>query len=708
MKNAVVIAGVFMLLFAGLPDAIASWVTSQNDNIELLEEHVTMNIKENIALQKFKATFQSHNSSQTEAEFFMGIAPDEKVDKFIVTIDGKEQKAELLDAEKARKIYEEIVAKRKDPALLEYYGYGLLRVRIFPIAPKSVFEVNVELTQTLKSNNGLVRIQSLNANPSSSLEKVKKVSFQAVINSSKPVRTIFSPTHDITISRKDTNNVQITYQKDDYVPQSPLILYYNLDSSKMAANLFSYVEPGKDGYFMLTLSPHFTELEALPRDVVFSVDISGSMKEGDRIGQVKTALGKFIDSLGDNDRFNIVTYSTEANKYQDGFIKTSESSKKAAKLFVEDLASSGGTNIEEAIKKSYDHEFRKDAVKIILFLTDGLPTIGERNTDKLVNISRNAQGIRVFCFGVGFDVNTQLLDLMATENRGDRIYMHPKDDIKTILETFVVRLNAPLVGNPSVNIDNAITEIFPKNIPDIFNGQELIIFGRFKGEGERTVTLKGNISGKEKEFSYKLNFKHNNEYAFVPRLWATQKIDFLLDEIRRKGAQKELIDHIVELSKKYGIVTPYTSLLIIEDAPVDSVSLNKNVEKILQESKDDKFNGIREFSKVDNQQKWRNCYNNEAQYRNCNQSIDRNNDASSLQKTMSRMRQVSNRAFYNCSNKWVDADFDGDRDGKKVKEVKFMSDEYFELLKKNKEVAQYLALGKEVTFQCDNQWYTVK
>ncbi len=670
--------------------------------MELRETHQTMTITDIVARKHFRLVFHNTNTSpRTEATFFMDLEPDQRVDRFKVTIAGKEAEAEILDQEKARKIYEDIVRKQKDPALLEYSGYRLLRCRIFPLPPQSTFEVEVETIETLRSDGGLVRVQTMNASPASFKKPIERASIQATIATSRPLRTVFSPTHAADVARRNSHEARLSWEKRDYVPAGPFVFYFATDDRGIGATLLAYAEPGEDGAFMLTLAPPggAPDAERLPRDIVFLVDTSGSMNEAGKIDQARRALARFVETLAERDRFAIVTFGTEAAKYRDDLVAATADARDHARRFVENLRARGGTAVEEALALAGQGTFRPEATRIVVLLSDGVPTIGERDPQRLTALAVRLQA-RIFSFGIGADVHTQLLDRLAIETGGDRVYVQPNEDLAAVLEGFAKRIDAPILARPALTFDGQVTEIHPRRLPDIFRGGELTVYGRFRGDGPRRVELSGLAGGKRVTRTYEIDLRADRRHDFVPRLWAIQKIDFLIDEIRRHGTSKELVDHIVELAKRYAIVTPYTSFLMTEDA----ATARARVESNLRNSKADGFTGPRELALVGNQQQWRAAGNQEAQVYACNGALGRGSDARGVAQTLAEQRVVCNRAFYNGAKGWVDASFASQQ----ARVLKFGSEDYFQFARENPDAGRMLALGNNVTFQHRNQWFRVE
>ncbi len=677
-------------------------LTERPGLVELLETHATMRIHENVARKRLRMLFHNtRRDPQTEATFFLELEPGQKVEQFKVRVAGKEMEGEILDAEKSKAIYEEIVRKKKDPALLEMYGARLVRFRIFPIPPQAEFEVEVDTIEHLRAQQGVVRVDTINASTTSFGKPLRRVSVEATVTSAKTVKSIFSPTHAVNVERKDAREARLRYEKANYVTTGRFVFYYVLGEEGLGATLIAHAEAGEDGSFMLLLTPpaEVKEEDRLPRDVVFVADVSGSMGEQGKMEQARAALKKFIGTLTDRDRFNIVSFATEAAAWREAPVPATAEHREAASRHADGLRARGGTNVEEALKLALAQPFRGEATKIVLLLSDGAPTIGEREPLKLA-AGASKPGVRVFTFGFGADVNTQLLDRLALETGGDRQYVHPKEDLALVLDAFAKRIDAPILAGPALDFgkEAGIAEIHPKRLPDIFRGGELVVFGRFKGEKPRRVELSGTAAGERVSRAYDLDFTPSPAHDFVARLWAIQKIDFLIDEMRARGTSKELVDHIVELAKKYAIVTPYTSFLITEDAATGFV------EGQHKQSLANRFVGDREWMLSRNQQDWRNAGNNEAQVYAGNHALGRGNDARGVAQALNEQRLVSNRAFYNRQGNWVQTGYAAQN----ARSLTFAGDDYFKYLRENPEARAWMSLGQNVVFWNRGEWVRVE
>jgi Ca-activated chloride channel family protein len=539
--------------------------------LEVRSVKATATIKDQVAQTKIEQEFYNPNPRQLEGTFIMPLPKGAHLEKFRMEVNGKMTEAELLSADKAKGIYEEIVRKAKDPALLEYVGRDLLKVRIFPIEANSTKRIEVSYTQLLKNDGGLVGYTIPLNTAKYCSTPVKNFSLKLEIEAGTPLKTIYSPTHNVEVVRHASKTATIGLEQQLLSADKDFELFYSAEKSELGMSLLTYRKAGEDGYFMLFASPGFEseKRRAIPKDVVFVFDTSGSMS-GKKMEQAKKALIFCIQNLNDEDRFEVIRFSTETEALFRGMKDVSDSTKKEAETFVNALKTIGGTAINDALKTALetgDKDSKRP--KLIVFLTDGLPTVGETSVDEILkNVTEKAKGsTRIFAFGVGTDVNTHLLDRIAEETRAASQYVLPDEDTEVKLSNFFSKINDPVLADLSLDFgDIKTSKIHPGKLPDLFKGQQLMVLGRYKDDGKATAELRGKIGDEEKKFSYDVRFpREETEHEFIPRLWATRRVGFLLEEIRHRGENAELKDEVTELAKKYGIVTPYTSFLVTED-----------------------------------------------------------------------------------------------------------------------------------------------
>jgi Ca-activated chloride channel family protein len=541
--------------------------------LELVRLQVDTSIKDQVATTTVEQEFHNPNSSTIEGSFIFPVPKDSHLDKFVLTLDGKKLEAELLPAEKAQRIYEDIVRRAKDPGLLEYAGSDLYKVRIFPIGPHRSRQVRLSYTQLLPSDQGLVSYQLPLSPGKFSAKPIQKVLVKMAVETSKPLKSIFSPTHTLEIKRSGSREAVAVYEGCNLDTVESLRLYFAPETDPVGMNLLTYRHEGEDGYFLLLASPgvDVTPRNVVPKDVVFVLDTSGSMA-GKKLEQAKKALLFCIANLGDEDQFEVVRFSTDVEPLFEKTVPANSENRAKAESFVRNLKPIGGTAIAEALQASAKmaSASSRERVFMMIFLTDGQPTIGDTNEKSiLAGLKRaNASGNRVFCFGIGADVNTHLLDQVSSQTRGFSQYVLPEEDLELKLSSFYSKIREPVLANPALTFTGKFSanRTYPPVLPDLFRGEQLVLVGRFRGEGPGAAVLEGTVNGGKQRFAFDLDLSEKHSSSdFIPRLWATRRVGALLDEIRLQGENSELREEVTALARQYGIVTPYTAYLIVED-----------------------------------------------------------------------------------------------------------------------------------------------
>jgi Ca-activated chloride channel family protein len=545
--------------------------------LAMLNHHVNITIDDQVAVTTVEQVFRNHTDRPLEATYVFPVPKGASVRKFSMWIDGKEVPGELIDAAKARKIYTDIVQRTLDPGLLEYMGNDLLRVKVFPVPAHGDQKIKLSYTSIANNDNGLIEyIYPLKTNGKAT-KTLEKFALDINVKSQHAVQNIYSPTHYISMTRPSDREANVHFEKDQGLLDKDFQLFYTTGKKDVGLTALTH-RPNSEGhgYFMLLASPRaeLSKDQQIPRDMVFVLDTSGSMR-GKRMEQARAALKFCLNQLGPKDRFALINFATVVNKYTDNLLSATEEQLTAARKWVDKLQATGGTAIDDALSRAL--EFRTDDPSrnfTIVFFTDGTPTVGELNPDKIVaNFSKkNTTSTRLFTFGVGDDVNATLLDRLAEQSRAISTYVREAEDIEAKVSSLYGKISNPVLANLKLSVGEGvqISEVYPPQLPDLFHGSQLVVLGRYDGNGHALIKLTGYVGKEVHEFVYELKFpgKTDDDRAFVEDLWARRKVGYLLDQIRTNGEKKELVDEVVALAKRYGITTPYTSFLIVPDAPL--------------------------------------------------------------------------------------------------------------------------------------------
>jgi Ca-activated chloride channel homolog len=543
---------------------------------------VQASIRDQVAQVQVSQTFVNTGSTTMEVEFCFPLPYDGAIDRLTLMVDGQEFAARLLPAGEARALYESIVRKNRDPALLEWIGSGMFRTSVFPVPPGQERKVSLKYTQLLRSSQQLADFLFPLSTAKYTSQPVESVQFRVAIETTADLKSVYSPTHQVQIERPDARHAVATYTATNAIPGSDFRLFYDVAAGPVGASVLSYrPADADDGYFLLLAAPQFAapDQAQTSKNVVFVLDRSGSM-EGQKIEQAREALAFVLNNLREGDRFNVVVYDSSVETFRPELQVFNSETRAAAIGFVNGIYAGGSTNISGALSTGLAQFKDAEGPSYLLFLTDGLPTVGETNEAKLVAESKQANPgkVRVISFGVGYDVNSRLLDRLSREHHGQSEYVRPEEDLEVHVSRLFKKISAPVMTDVAVSIEfdtpttaeqgAATNRLYPRTLPDLFAGEQLVLVGRYKSTGRAKVTLTGTVAGTERSFDFPAEFaapaSNDASLAFVEKLWAVRRIGEIIDEIDLNGKNDELVKELVALSTKHGILTPYTSFLADE------------------------------------------------------------------------------------------------------------------------------------------------
>lgn len=664
-----------------------------------------MTIEDQIATTHIDQLFVNDNDWLLEGTYLFPLPAGATVSQLTMWVNGQAIEARLLPAGEARDIYDEIVRQLRDPALLEYIGRDAIQANVFPIPPHDERRIEIKYSQVLTADNGLfhyVYPQSTNLYTNTALDNQN---IRVEVASDEAIRAIYSPTHPVAISRTGDFAAVVGYEAEQVMADQDFELYYSVSAEEISLNLLSYKESGEDGFFLLLVAPTVTvdQNQVVARDIILVLDTSGSM-EGDKLAQAKEAAIYVIDHLNPQDRFNIVTFSTGVRNYAPTLQRADDSGDYVT--FINGLEALGGTNISGALLEAAAIA-DPQRPPTILFLTDGLATEGVVETALLLSNVGQAvpAGTRLFAFGVGDDVDTFLLDSLAESYRGTTTYVRPGQAIDEAVSSFYAKVSTPVLTNISLDFgDITVEQLYPDTLPDLFAGSQLVLTGRYRTGGPATITLRGTVNDQEQIFTYADNLFHDGGGGddFIPRLWATRAIGHLLNEIRLNGENPELVQSIVNLSIRYGIITPYTSYLIQEE----DIFSDSGRDNLIEEAVNEMEAPMAESSgsaAVDVAVTAGGLADADAPAPLPTITVaDGSGNAAPLTQIV---QFVGNKAFVYRDGLWIDTTYQADH--QTPQQVGFASDGYFSLLDSAPEIGQYLALGSRVLFVYNGAAYEI-
>ncbi len=663
--------------------------------------HVDVNITDQVAITHVDQVFYNPNEFEVEGTYVFPLPTGAVVSSFTLWIDGEPVKGEVLEAEAAHQKYQEIVRRLKDPALLEYINQGAVQAHVYPIPPQGERRIELEYFQVLAAENGLVEyVYPLNTEKFS-LWPLDSVSVNVKIQSKDPLRAVYSPSHDVGIERVDENHINVGYEEEKVTPDKDFALYYSLGEEE-AFHLMTFRDPSdaseNDGFFLLLLAPRpDVQTEILDKDIILVLDKSGSM-EGEKIQQAQAAVRYILNHLNPDDRFNIITFSIGVYPYADRLAPASEAHE--AEDWINSISAEGSTDINRAILEAAAMT-DKERPTYLIFLTDGLPTQGILDTQQIIrNFSEAApKNLRMFAFGVGYDVDTMLLDTLSQDNHGASSYVLPGENLDEKLSSFYSKISTPVLTDLKLDFGEMATyDVYPSPLPDLFTGSQVVVVGRYRQGGTTDVTLSGQVNELEQKFSYpeqlftRESQSDDKTFSAIPRLWATRKIGYLLNKIRLEGNDQETVSQIVKLSIRYGIVTPYTSYLVTESMPLGAAEQ----ERIAGEQ----YSQMQAMPTAP-------ASGQQAVQKAMDQGAMAATEAPVAlpEEAAEVVKLVGARTFVLSGDTWVDTAFDP---GTMVtQKVAFLSDDYFSLSQSRSEIAAAFALGEHVIVVFDGVAYEV-
>ena len=648
--------------------------------------HVKVEIIGQVAKTSVDQVFINHFGRDIEGTYIFPVPEGASVSDFAMYIGNERVRGEILDSREARRIYEDIVRRMRDPGLLEYMGRNLFRARVYPIPANGEKRVQISYTEVLKAENGLVRyLYPLNTERFSR-DPLEDLSISVRIESPVPLVNVYSPSHKVSVRKDAEGRARVGYEEKRVRPDKDFVVYYSLSKDDVGLSFLNWDGPD-GGYFMLLAAPRFAAAgeRVVAKRLVLVLDSSGSMS-GTKIRQAKEAARFIVNHLGRGDEFTLVDFDDGVSAFSDRLVPATGENVDRALKFIEAIEDSGGTNINEAILAALARMPGGDRPGYVLFLTDGLPTVGTTETAEILkNVAQaNDRRSRIFVFGVGHDVNTQLLDRISSDNRGTSVYVGEGEDLEVALSGFYEKIASPVLADLAVELRGIETDqVYPRVLPDLFKGSQLVLVGRYRGRGPVTAVLTGKSGREAKRFVLESRpLDGSGRSSFLARLWATRRIGYLLEEIRLSGSNRELVDEIRRLGLKYGIVTPYTSFLVTER---EAMTLDAAAPAAREAVLGGVVGGV-----------------GAVQAAKATAAFKLEDRAAQV--VSERIQYKDDKTFYLKDGVWTDSEY---KEGAPATEVAFNSDAFYRLLAEKPGLAKYLSVGRALIVVFDGVTYRI-
>ena len=539
-------------------------------NIARTRSDVRVELADRVLKYEVEERFINRGGTIGEADYLFPLPNNAAFQDLKLSINGELVAGETMSADTARRIYENIVRTQRDPALVEWMGHGLLRARIFPLNPGEEKRVVVRFQSVAPREGDALRIDYFRgAGQNESVARDGGVtSFSLSYRPSGDLGAPYSPTHSLDMSDRDGRRVA-TVRGD---ARDVTLLVPLRRTGVAAVSMLPYAPGNEDGFALFTITPPpVARGEVTPRDVTLVIDVSGSM-QGRKIEQARAAGRQLLGTLRGEDRFRLIDFSSDVRTFRDEYSLATPENLREANRYLDALEAQGGTNIEGALREAVRPAVTPGRLPLVLFVTDGEPTVGEQRPDRLVTIGGDAARAggaqrRIFTFGLGSDVNVSLLEQLALEARGTADFVRPDESVERMVGVVAGRLVDPVLTDVRVRVDGDVrlSRMLPAQASDVFADRDLVVLARYTGHGSARVTVEGNRRGSPVHWTTDVAFPdRERQNPFVARLWAAQRVGYLSAEKRRVGGSVEVDEEIRMLGERYGIPTEFTSYLVTE------------------------------------------------------------------------------------------------------------------------------------------------
>lgn len=630
-----------------------------------------IDIAQRVGVTALSIDLENLSAIQQEAELLIPVPDDAVLRSFDFTGKSQEPTTQLLPRGAAKATYDSLVSRVRDPALLEFAGRATVRSSVFPIPPREKMRVRLVYEHLLPADGDRIDYELPRSEIHSGSVPWR---VEARIQAIRPISTVYSPSHAMKTERLAPNALRLRLSNDDTQEPGSIQFSFLIEGDGVNGSFYAYPDPRSDGgYFLLlggvpvTRDP--TLEQARRREVIVVLDTSGSMA-GPKLEQAKAAALQVLEGLEEGESFNVIDYDDLVAAFATAPVPKSANTMTLARQYVARLGANGGTNIDGALAHALAQDHDVETLPIVLFLTDGLPTVGVKSESTIRDNAKaaNRHARRIFTFGVGDDVNAPLLDFLASSSRAASAYVRPSETVEKRVSEVFAKLKGPILASPQIALfdvdgnaaDARVSELMPATLLDLYDGDELVLAGRYRGKEPLFLELRGDYFGTERTFRFRLNpDRASLTAAFVPRIWASRRIGYLIDQLRQDGAAPaagsasnpvdgELLAEIYRLSSEFGVMTEYTAFLALEgtDLRADALNLDRmdaNVRTRLQNIR----SGRAAIAQSQN-----------ARSQSSQQRGNRRNrmvDATLKEVEIGGVAQIADRAFYRRGERWVDS-----------------------------------------------------
>ena len=398
------------------------------------------------------------------------------------------------------------------------------------------------------------------------------ISLSVSLEAGVPVGDIKSPNHKVTLERIGASGAVVEISPADSIPNKDFVMKCAVVGEKPEMAVLAHSKGRDQGYFMLMIQPKLdAELaKAPPREVVFLVDVSGSMG-GHPTEKVKEAMRHFFRLSKPNDTVQVITFAGYANKLFERPVAATKENVSRALNFTQQIQAGGGTEMLKGIRMVLNEPVDPERVRIVVMLTDGY--IGNE-AEIIAEVGRRAgDQIRFWAVGIGSSPNRFLIDGVAKQGGGMSGMIELNTDPKELVSQIVDRIHRAQLANIQIDWnDLSVYEIFPRRIPELWAGRPVILFGRYAEGGRTQIELSGVAEGKPLSYSLDVALPRTQpKHGVLSKTWARKKIEDISAQMYYADTP-EVIEEITQVALTYRLMSQYTSFVAVDESEVQLVS----------------------------------------------------------------------------------------------------------------------------------------
>ena len=609
----IAIALMALLLMLGARANAAGLLKPVNGNeadVFIKSHHVNVVINNGFAKTEVDQVFGNNSDTDLEAVYTFPIPRQASLSEVSLWIDGTEVVGEVLEKQKARQVYEDQVSKGNDTAIAEKNDYMTFDIAVYPVRAGGETRVRLVYYQPLEIDSNVGRYLYPLAEGGVDDERIsfwtvddvvhEAFSFDLTLKSAFPVQDVRLPGYmdKALIEQTQTAAEEQNSDSDEYHIrlESPegdaltrdVVMYYRLaDDVPARVEVVPYrANKNADGTFMVVVTPA-ADLQRITEGVdwIFVLDKSGSMSGG-KIATLADGVSRVIGKMSPDDRFRVITFNNSAYDFSGGYKNATPANVQSMLGKLSALNADGGTNLYAGVSMAY-RDLDDDRTTNILLVTDGVANVGPTQHGDFLNLLRQYD-IRLFTFVIGNSANQPLMERLAKDSNGFAMNISDSDDIVgRIMQTKNKVMFESLHDVELKFHGERVKELTPVDPGSLYQGQQLVMFGRYSGSGPVTVELKAKISGQQHSWDCEANFPEvDTDNPEIERLWALSVIDETMQEIREKGETPALQKAIMDLGTEYSLVTDYTSMIVLSEEQMEEAGIQRrNADRVNRERK---------------------------------------------------------------------------------------------------------------------------